>query len=192
MATQRVTIWEVKKQDITLQDVESLLALPPGTLKKNFSKRELKVYWGHLSVKMPSRAATPKHLPKGLLLASCPDTPPILVTELSFEEENLSPRYPNWFKNQYNMMEVIGKTAEMLIAMKLEYTGEIIVVEEAIAVEDLNWNQAPNRRRARQSKAQRLLAEFPYDQLVAGPSRVGRNSTPNEDMLLEHQGTWGS
>ncbi|ERN08681.1 hypothetical protein AMTR_s00017p00218110 [Amborella trichopoda] len=74
-------------------------------------------------------------------------------------------------------MEVMGKNDKMLKAMKVDYTGEIVLVEEDIPVVDLNWNQAPRRRRPRRREFQRLLAKFPYDPLFASPSGVTRGGT---------------
>ncbi|ERM95362.1 hypothetical protein AMTR_s00008p00189260 [Amborella trichopoda] len=96
---------------------------------------------------MPSQAATPQNLPRGLVLASSSSIPPILVAESSFETEDLSARSCNWSQKPHNKMEVMGKKDKMLKAGNLEFTGEIVVVEECILVGDLNWNQALQRRR---------------------------------------------
>ncbi|KAL4192666.1 hypothetical protein AMTRI_Chr06g195390 [Amborella trichopoda] len=81
---------------ILLQDAQPLQALPPGTMKKNLFEWELQVNRGILSMKLPSQAVTLEHLPRGLVLTSCLGIPPILMTESSSEEEDLSPRSRNW------------------------------------------------------------------------------------------------
>ncbi|ERM98377.1 hypothetical protein AMTR_s00072p00038970 [Amborella trichopoda] len=75
-------------------------------------------------------------------------------------------------------MEVQGKAVEMLSAMMIGYTGLIVVVEEAIGINELNWNPMPRRRRALQNEAQRLAAEFPFDSLIDGPSGITKGGTP--------------
>ncbi|ERN13548.1 hypothetical protein AMTR_s00041p00234090 [Amborella trichopoda] len=114
---------------------------------------------------MSSQAATPEHLHRGLVLASSPSIPLVLVTESSSKEK--VPRSRNWSQKPYRKMEVKGKKDNMLNAMKLEFTGEIIVVEEGIPLGDLNWHHAPKRMRPRRREVQRLLAEFSYDHLTA-------------------------
>ncbi|ERN18969.1 hypothetical protein AMTR_s00194p00013510 [Amborella trichopoda] len=54
------------------------------------------------------------------------------------------------------------------------FSGEIVVVEVCIPVEELNWNKAQKSRRPRRSKVQILVEEFPYDPLTHSPSRVTR------------------
>ncbi|ERN12927.1 hypothetical protein AMTRI_Chr07g78460 [Amborella trichopoda] len=139
MVAQRVTIWDPQQHEIFLQDAQPLQELPPGSLKKTLSKWEMQVNWGHLSMKIPSQA-------RGLVLASSLGIPPILVTESSSKEEYLSPRSRNWSQKPYRRMEVMEKKDKMLKSMKVEYTWEIVVVQEDIPVIDLNWNQAPKRR----------------------------------------------
>ncbi|ERM98052.1 hypothetical protein AMTR_s00120p00110650 [Amborella trichopoda] len=76
--------------------------------------------------------------------------------------------------------------------MKVEYTGSIVVVEEAIGIGELNWNPAPRRRRGCQNLAKRLAADLLFDPLTAGPwrsPRVGMISILNEDLLVEHHET---
>ncbi|ERN03023.1 hypothetical protein AMTR_s00205p00023380 [Amborella trichopoda] len=121
-------------------------------------------------MKIPFKATIPQHLPRGLVLASSHCLPPILVTESSSKEEDLSPRSRNWSQKPYRRMEAMEKTDKMLKSMKVEYTREIVVVDEAIPILDLNQNQAL-KRRPRRREVQRLLAEFSYDPLSAGPPR---------------------
>ncbi|ERN10812.1 hypothetical protein AMTR_s00027p00232720 [Amborella trichopoda] len=71
-------------------------------------------------------------------MASSPSIPPTLVTESSSEEEDLFPRSWNWSQKSYRKMEVMGKKDKVLNAMKLEFTREIVVVEEGIPIGDLN------------------------------------------------------
>ncbi|ERN04334.1 hypothetical protein AMTR_s00077p00196490 [Amborella trichopoda] len=78
-------------------------------------------------------------------------------------------------------------------AKKADYTGSIVVVE-AIGIEELNWNPASGRRRARQNEVQRLVADLPFDPLVVssmGFTRGGKDFYP-KDRPLKYQGTWGA
>ncbi|ERN15481.1 hypothetical protein AMTR_s00036p00241070 [Amborella trichopoda] len=79
-----------------------------------------------------------QHLPRGLLLASPIGIPPVLITEASSLEEDLSPRSRNWSRNPYRKTEVKEKKEKILKSMKVDFTGEIIEVEEDVPVSDLN------------------------------------------------------
>ncbi|ERN14567.1 hypothetical protein AMTR_s00038p00122550 [Amborella trichopoda] len=105
----------------------------PAWVVKNFSEWELAVNCGHLTVKVPSQNATLEHLYWVLLFAACLGNP-IVVTKSSSEDDDLSPRS--------------RKAAEMVSAMKT-ITVSIVVVEEAIGINDLNWNLAPKRKRVK-------------------------------------------
>ncbi|ERN12873.1 hypothetical protein AMTR_s00050p00108240 [Amborella trichopoda] len=105
---------------------------------KTLSEWELEVKWGHLSLKMSSQATTRQHLPRGLVMASSSGIPLVFVIGSSSEEENLSPRSRNSSQKPYKRMEVMGKKDKILKGEKLEFTKEIVVVEENIPIANMN------------------------------------------------------
>ncbi|ERN18978.1 hypothetical protein AMTR_s00194p00025320 [Amborella trichopoda] len=74
-------------------------------------------------------------------------------------------------------MEIMGKKEKMLRAGKLVFSGEIVVVEVCIPVEELNWNKPQKSRRPRRSEVQILVEEFLYDLQTHSPSGVTRGGT---------------
>ncbi|ERN06774.1 hypothetical protein AMTR_s00005p00155670 [Amborella trichopoda] len=153
MSVQRMTIVEGEQHKILLEDAWALPTFPFGTLKKTLSEWESQINWGHLSLKCPTQATTPENLSRDLVMASSSFFPPVLVTESSFEEEDLSPRSRNW-SQKYKKMEIMLKKEKMLRAGELVFFGEIVVVEECIPVEELNWNMARKRWRPRRRELQ--------------------------------------
>ncbi|ERN09132.1 hypothetical protein AMTR_s00014p00169490 [Amborella trichopoda] len=181
MEAQKMTNWEAKKQEFVLRNVDTFSILPHAAVKKNVFDWELEVNWQNLHVKIPFGPATPEHLPRDLMLASSAGTSPIMLIESSSSEGDLSPGSRNLSKKLYKMMKVLSKTTMIFKAVQVEYTGEIVVVEEGIVIGDLNWNPTW-RRRAKKNEAQRLVMELPSTHFLLfsqGSLGVGKNFIPD-------------
>ncbi|ERN18244.1 hypothetical protein AMTR_s00055p00094360 [Amborella trichopoda] len=152
MFVRRVIILDLEKNEIRFEDARDLHELRQGTLMKTISEWETQLNWGHLSLKTPSQAATPQYLQRGLVMASSIGLPQVLVTESSAKEEDLSPRSHDWSRWAYKKLEAKEKKEKLLKSMKVDFTGEVIVVEEALPVFELNWSPAPKRKRPRKRK----------------------------------------
>ncbi|ERN04669.1 hypothetical protein AMTR_s00076p00112190 [Amborella trichopoda] len=80
---------------------------------------------------------------------------------------------------------------EILNAMKIEYTGSIVMVEEAIGIGELNWNPTPMSKRARQNEAQRLVADLLFNQLATGLLGVTRVAKLSSSGVSDVWRFWG-
>ncbi|ERN16262.1 hypothetical protein AMTR_s00063p00152970 [Amborella trichopoda] len=122
MYAQRVTILDLGKHEIIFEDGSDLHELPQGTLTKTISDWETQLNWGRLHLKTPSQVATPQHLQRGLVLASSIGLP---------------------------QLEAKEKKEKLLKSMKVDFTGEVVVVEEALPVSKLFWSPVLRRKRRR-------------------------------------------